>query len=255
MIAVPTEHFTLIKKDLKEAPTFVHSVLDLIIEGSVYADSDKYKSLLIQTASGLYFVTGYSSNELFLKSVSIFEKSVIQGKRFTLFSNESTWNQLIEKYLENKVKKIERYSFSFDLLTYKNRKRNNFKDYEVFKINNYIIEHSLEFDKKYYDEYWDSTENFLQNGIGFCVLEREKIISEGVSIFKSENYAEIDIITDSNYRGKGLASIVAEQFIDYCLSENIQPRWDCDVDNGASINLGSKLGFINPKKYAVYIIK
>nr|WP_241155096.1 GNAT family N-acetyltransferase [Rummeliibacillus sp. TYF005] len=41
----------------------------------------------------------------------------------------------------------------------------------------------------------------------------------------------------------------------YCLTENIQPRWDCDVDNVASINLGSKLGFIEPQKYAVYIMK
>lgn len=39
------------------------------------------------------------------------------------------------------------------------------------------------------------------------VCERGKVISEGVSIFKSENYAEIDIITDLNYRGKGLGSI------------------------------------------------
>jgi len=109
--------------------------------------------------------------------------------------------------------------------------------------------------KKYYDEYWDSIDNFLENGIGFCVKDKERVISEGVSIFKSKNYAEIDIITDSNYRGKGLASIVAEQFIDYCLSENIQPCWDCDVDNHASINLASKLGFINPEKYDVYTIK
>ncbi|WP_102272215.1 GNAT family N-acetyltransferase [Cytobacillus massiliigabonensis] len=256
MIEVSADHFTLLKKELKDAPTFAYSVLDLMIEGTVYADSDKYHSLLIQTASGLYFVTGHSSNKLFLKGiVSIFEKSVILGKRFTIFSNEETWNQSIEKYLEGKVRRIERYSFSFDLLTYKNRKRNNLQDYNILKKDNDLIEHSLEFDKKYFDEYWDTAENFLQNGIGFCVLEREKIISEGVSIFKSENYAEIDIITDLNYRGKGLASMVAEQFIDYCISQNIQPRWDCDVDNGASINLGSQLGFIDPQKYAVYIIK
>lgn len=77
----------------------------------------------------------------------------------------------------------------------------------------------------------------------------ERIISEAISIFKSKSYAEVDIMTDSNYRGKGLANIVAEQFIDHCLSRNIQPRWDCDVDNVASINLGSKLGFINPREY------
>ncbi|KQL37197.1 GNAT family N-acetyltransferase [Psychrobacillus sp. FJAT-21963] len=254
MIIVPKEHFNIIKEKIKEAPTFVFSVLDYIIKGTVLADSTNYESLLIKTDSGLYYVTGQSSDELFLKNiVRINEESVNQGKRFTLFSTNTTWNQAIEKCLDNKVRKIQRYGFSYDLVAYKNRKRSVNSEYDVTKINQYLIEHCLEFDKKYYEEYWDSTENFLQNGIGFCVKDGERIIGEVVSIFKSSNYAEVDIITDSNYRGKGLASIVAEQFIDYCLSHNIQPRWDCDVDNVASINLGSKLGFNNPKEYTVYI--
>jgi RimJ/RimL family protein N-acetyltransferase len=256
MIEVPKEHFKIIKEKIKEAPTFVFSVLDYIIEGTVYANATNYKSLLIKTNSGLYYVVGQSFDELFLKNlINVYEESVNQEKRFTLFSSDLAWSKAIEEHLDKKVRKIRRYAFSFDLETYKNRKRSDNGEYDVTKIHQHLIEHCLEFDKKYYDEYWDSTENFLQNGIGFCVKDKEKIISEGVSIFKSKNYAEVDIITDSNYRGKGLASIVAEQFLDYCLSHNIQPRWDCDVDNIASINLGSKLGFNNPKEYAIYIKK
>ena len=254
MITVPKEHFKIIKEKIIEAPTFVFSVLDRIIKGTVLADSSNYESLVISTDSGLSYVTGQSTDELFLKNiVRIHEASIKQGKRFTLFSSEANWNQAIEKCLEKKVRKIQRYAFSFDLMAFKNRKRSDFSVFNVTTINQYLIEHCLEFDEKYYEEYWDSTENFLQNGIGFCVMDGERIISEGVSIFKSSNYAEVDIITDSNYRGKGLASIVAEQFINYCVSHNIHPRWDCDVDNVASINLGSKLGFINPKEYTVYI--
>lgn len=254
MITVPKEHFNIIKNKIKEAPTFVYSVLDCIVKGTVFADSSNYESLVISTDSGLYYVIGRSSDELFLKNiVRIHEASIKQGKRFTLFSSETTWNQAIEKCLEQKVRKIKRYGFSFDLMKFKNRKRNDFSEFNITTINQFQIEHCLEFDKEYYDEYWDSTDNFLRNGIGFCVKDGERIISEGVSIFKSKNYAEVDIITDSNYRSKGLAYIVAEQFIDHCLSQNIQPRWDCDVDNIASINLGSKLGFISPKEYTVYI--
>ncbi|MEG0440361.1 MAG: GNAT family N-acetyltransferase [Solibacillus sp.] len=253
MITVPKEHFNLMKKKIEEAPTFVFSLLDSTIKGTVLADSTNYKSFLFQTDSGLYYVAGQLPDELFLKNlVSVFEASVNKGKRFTLFSPTPAWNQAIENHFDKRVRKIQRYAFSFDLITYKNRKRNEINEYNVIKINQYLIEHCLEFDKKYYDEYWGSVGNFLGNGIGFCVKDKEKIISEVVSIFKSNNYAEIDITTDLSYRGKGLASIVAEKFIDYCLSENIQPRWDCDVDNSASINLGSKLGFINPIKYSIY---
>lgn len=256
MIAVPKEHFSHIKKKIKEAPTFVFSVLDSTIKGTVFADSTNYKSLFIHTDSGLSYVAGQLPDELFLENlVSAFEASVNQGKRFTLFSPTTDWNQAIESHLHKKVRSIQRYAFSFDLNTYKNRKRSEICDYEISKINHYLVEHCLEFDKKYYDEYWGSISNFLENGIGFCVKDKEKVISEAVSIFKSNDYAEIDIITDSSYRGKGLASIVAEQFIDYCLSKNIQPRWECDVDNSASIKLGSKLGFINPVTYTIYTKK
>lgn len=47
------------------------------------------------------------------------------------------------------------------------------------------------------------------------------MISEAVSIFKSQQLAGIDIVTDSNYRGKGLASFMEEKYIDFC----IQPCW------------------------------
>ncbi|MFJ5764387.1 GNAT family N-acetyltransferase [Lysinibacillus sp. NPDC093210] len=253
MILVPKEHYSLIKNKLEEAPTFVFSVLDSTIEGTVYANCADYKSLLIQTDSGLYYIAGQTIDELLIQNlVKFFETSVYQAKRFTLFSANPAWDQVIEKHLNTRVGKIQRYAFSFDAMKYESRRRSDNYEYEVAKIDSLDIQHCLAFDKKYYNEYWDSTHNFIQNGIGFCVKDRGNIISECVSIFKSTKYAEIDIVTDLNYRGKGLASIVAEQFIDYCLAETIQPRWDCDVDNSASINLGSKLGFANARKYSVY---
>ncbi|MFJ7661255.1 GNAT family N-acetyltransferase [Lysinibacillus sp. NPDC097162] len=253
MILVPKEHYSLIKNKLEDAPTFVFSVLDSTIEGTVYADCADYESLLIQTDLGLYYITGHTIDELLIKNlIKFFEASVNQAKRFTLFSGNSSWDQAIEKCLNKHVGKIQRYAYSFDAMKYKSRRRIDNCEYDVAKIDPLDIQHCLEFDKKYYDEYWDSTDNFIQNGIGFCVKDRGKIISECVSIFKSSKYAEIDIVTDLNYRGKGLAGIVAEQFIDYCLAETIQPRWDCDVDNSASINLGSKLGFTNARKYSIY---
>lgn len=253
MIIVSKDHYQLIKTKLNEAPTFVFSILDSMIKGSVYADTVDYKTLLIATDSGLYYVAGQVSDERFLQHiVKIFDASVDQGKRFTLFSPSAAWDCAIEKYLKQQVGKIQRYAFSFDVHTYKKRTSSNKNEYDVAKIGQLEILHCLEFDSNYYDTYWDSTNNFIQNGIGFCVKDNAQVISESVSIFKSTKFAEIDIVTDSNYRGKGLASIVAEQFIDYCLAAHIQPRWDCDVDNRASINLGTKLGFINPQPYSVY---
>ena len=203
MITVPRKDFSFIIKKLKVAPTFVYSVLDSTIQGTVLADSSDYNALLIHTKAGLYYITGQVTNKLLENLVAIFEERVDKGERFTLFSYTPIWSQVIEQYFNEDLRKIERYAFSFDLLTYKNRKRNEVHDYEISKITSSIVEYSQEFNKKYYDEYWDSINNFLENGFGFCLIDNQRIISEAVSIFKCNNYAEIDIVTDLNYRGEG----------------------------------------------------
>ncbi|WP_409368707.1 GNAT family N-acetyltransferase [Lysinibacillus sp. 38-6] len=257
MIIVQKEHFQFIKTKVTEAPTFVYSILDGIIQGTVYADSTDYNTLLIHTDSGLHYVAGQPSYKQSVQTiVNIFDVAVTQGRRFTLFSPNVEWNVAIESCIaEQNVGKIHRYAFSFDEMTYKNSKGNHVSASRVSKINKMDIQHCLEFDNHYYNEYWGSVDNFIAKGIGFCVKDGERIISEAVSIFKSMKYAEIDIITDAHYRGQGLASIVAEQFIDDCLAKQIQPRWDCDIDNHASIKLGKNLGFTNPQQYAVYFKK
>ena len=54
-------------------------------------------------------------------------------------------------------------------------------------------------------------------------------------------------MTDSNFRGQGLASNIAETFIDHCLVNQLKPCWDCDISNTGSIHLGTKLGFTTPQ--------
>lgn len=106
MIIVSKDHYQLIKTKLNEAPTFVFSILDSMIKGSVYADTVDYKTLLIATDSGLYYVAGQVSDERFLQHiVKIFDASVDQGKRFTLFSPSAAWDCAIEKYLKQQVGK------------------------------------------------------------------------------------------------------------------------------------------------------
>ncbi|MDD1501962.1 GNAT family N-acetyltransferase [Lysinibacillus sp. CNPSo 3705] len=254
MIKVTAENYSIIKETIKNAPTFVYSILDQVIEGSVYTDNDSFRSLLFQTKSGICCVYGDSSSEQIVNKLEcLLEKSIEQSKRFTLFSYADDWNTKIEQRLNGHVKKLERYTFTFARNAYNDREKRELPDYEFMKIKQPQIEYCLEFDNQYYEEYWDSTNNFLENGFGFCLQHGDKIISEAVSIFKSQQFAEIDIVTDSNYRGNGLASVIAEKFIDYCIFNDIQPCWDCDSHNQASYHLGTKLGFSNPQKYVIYI--
>ncbi|MGE7672750.1 GNAT family N-acetyltransferase [Lysinibacillus sp. NPDC094403] len=254
MIKVTAENYSIIKEKIERAPTFVYSILDRVIDGIVYADNENLHSLLFQTKSGIYYVYGDSfSEQVVSKLAALLQESIEESKRFTLFSFSDDWNDKIEQRLDGHIKKLERYTFTFAKNAYNDRERRELLDYEFIKIKQPQIEHSLEFDNQYYEEYWGSTSNFLENGFGFCLQHGDNIVSEAVSIFKSRQFAEIDIVTDPNYRGKGLASLIAEKFIDYCLLNDIQPCWDCDIHNQASYHLGTKLSFSNPQKYAIYI--
>lgn len=254
MIKVTAENYSIIKETIERAPTFVYSILDQVIEGAVYANNESFQAILFQIRSGIFYVYGDSSSEQIINKIgSLLQESIEQSKRFTLFSYSNDWNIKIEQRLNGLVKKVERYTFTFAINSYNDREKRKLPEYEFIKIKQPQIGHCLEFDNEYYEEYWDSTNNFLENGFGFCLQHGDKIISEAVTIFKSHQFAEVDIVTDPNYRGKGLASFIAEKFIDYCILNDLQPCWDCDIHNQASYHLGTKLGFNKPQKYAIYI--
>ena len=59
------------------------------------------------------------------------------------------------------------------------------------------------------EEYWGSVENFLTNGIGFCVLHENQIVAQCTADCFAGEQIDIGIVTAPVYRHKGLASIAA----------------------------------------------
>jgi RimJ/RimL family protein N-acetyltransferase len=235
-------------------PTFTYSVLDGYIKGEVYADSSLPKTILIETYNGVYFVGGSENNEEFNQHlINLYRQRKSQNVRFTLFSSGEKWDSLIKDQLRNEVKQLHRYSYNFvggkELSSVHELPR----DYCIRRITPELIDKSLEFNRKYYEEYWGSVQNFIDRGFGYCILHNEKIVSECTSIFCSSKYTEIDIATSDSYRGQGLATVLAKIFIKNSLENNLIPGWDCDVSNNSSIRLALNLGFTNPNEYSIFV--
>lgn len=95
----------------------------------------------------------------------------------------------------------------------------------------------------------------MNDGFGFYIEQEGLIISECVSIFSGNGFAEIDIVTHEAHQGKGLAQAVATQFIEHCMQNDITPCWDCYVDNISSQKLANKLSFHNPIEYSLFVRK
>ncbi|MEW4238446.1 GNAT family N-acetyltransferase [Priestia megaterium] len=240
-----------------KTPTFAFSVVNHVIEGSVYVnDRMRPTSGFLRIPAGDYYVFGKGNDGVFNKSLYRYFVENVYGKekRFTVFTPSTDWEAFFDETFEPYVKKMMRSKYRF--VPSKVPSQYNLPDlYELKDFNSDALRKSKNFNESYIVDYWGSESHFLKNGLGVCVIHKENIVAECVSIFHSRTIAEIDIVTNPSYRGQGLGKIVGQEFIKKCLEKNVMPAWDCDNNNEASKVLASKLGFSNEESYALYVLK
>jgi RimJ/RimL family protein N-acetyltransferase len=93
------------------------------------------------------------------------------------------------------------------------------------------------------DWMWSSREKFCENGFGYAALLAEHIVCWCTAEYVSERKCGIGIETIQARQNRGIATATAAHFVDYCLSHNITPHWECSSRNIASIRVAEKLGF------------
>ena len=65
----------------------------------------------------------------------------------------------------------------------------------------------------------------------------------------ANNISEIDIATLNDYKKKGLAKIIAEEFIEDSIRRNISANWDCFEENTPSLRTAESLKFTRLREY------
>jgi GNAT superfamily N-acetyltransferase len=123
-------------------------------------------------------------------------------------------------------------------------------DYTVQRISKDNIHLLSVFNLEIGTKFWKSESDFLKNGFGFCILTKE---GEPVSICYAaclaRKTAEIDVATLPSFQQKGFARMVVIAFINYCLSNDITPNWDCFETNYGSLKTAQGLGFKQIAQY------
>jgi GNAT superfamily N-acetyltransferase len=100
---------------------------------------------------------------------------------------------------------------------------------------------------KYFFENFHSIHDFLERGIGYCIVHQNKIVCAATSMAASQGAIDIEIETVADYRKQGLATVVGAQLVAHCLKQGIEPRWL--AANEASERLAFKLGFARGDSY------
>lgn len=97
-----------------------------------------------------------------------------------------------------------------------------------------------------------SIDDFIRRLFGFCLLHEDTIVSWCLAEYLSGGNCGVGIETDESYRNRGVATLTASAFVDYCVANGITPYWDCWDSNLPSAAVAEKVGFEMAARYAVY---
>lgn len=97
-----------------------------------------------------------------------------------------------------------------------------------------------------------SPESFVSDGMGFAMLEGDRLVSGCTSFCRHPDGFEIQVDTHPEYRGKGFATTVSAAFILRCLELGQKPYWD--AANIRSMRLAQRLGFVFRSGYVAWLL-
>ncbi len=88
---------------------------------------------------------------------------------------------------------------------------------------------------------FESPEDFVARGIGFCVLHDGRVVSGASSYAICNRGIEIQVNTHADHQKRGLATAVSAALLVYCLEHGREPNWD--AANLTSARLAERLGY------------
>lgn len=90
---------------------------------------------------------------------------------------------------------------------------------------------------------WESKEQFLRNGYGYCLMKDKQFLACAFSSGISKEYVDIGVETAEEFRGKGYGKIAASAMVKETLKRKKKPVWGCDTLNEGSMRLACSIGF------------
>ncbi|MGZ9585829.1 GNAT family N-acetyltransferase [Paenibacillus marinisediminis] len=171
------------------------------------------------------------------------------------------WKERIEAvHYQHKhsIEKLVRYAFKKDPAHLDRKHIQSFlsalpEGYELRKIDHSIASdpslHKLSED---FTGQFNSIEDYLHRGIGYCILHEGQVVCGASSYSIYDHGIEIELATHPEHRRLGLATAATSALIVDCLDRGIYPSYD--AANAVSAALAQKLGYILHGSYDTYYI-
>ncbi|MBQ9610133.1 MAG: GNAT family N-acetyltransferase [Lachnospiraceae bacterium] len=218
------------------------SIAEMNQYGEVYKDGD---SILIWHYCGFAFLYGVCDNvfleTIYNKFLSSFSNL---SRRFILLSA----NPRVIEFFQNRHDIVFGQRYNFEYLSDNPLISSEIRpEYQVYQFNKELFDNTPGRITPRFS--WRDASEFLNHGIGYCVLYNERAVSWAFSAAVSSDEIDIGIETVSDFRHMGLGLAVAEKMIKFCFEHHKRPVWSCDANNIASQKIAKKLGFIKCSEY------
>ncbi len=215
-------------------------------------------------ANNVFYLSGDEDNRQFNDDLAgLLESKVIPNLslKHRIYFRIRTTSKAWTNKLSSIFKKADLKQGCYMFFSHKNQVKLNWANkipagFELKLIDEDFLSNSnyenIEVVKRGIHQMWTSIKRFMKHGFGFSLIKGCKIVSWCTSEYMSKDRCGIGIETLRQYQNRGLATIVASAFVRHSLQRNIEPYWDCFVENLASRRVAEKVGFIKEQNYQIY---
>lgn len=228
-------------------------LIDSVIEGnfgSAYVDSVSHPSVA-RLDSGAFTMLG--GNPLVTGAKDLLRFAPI----YYVTPQDNEWRNLLQREFGARISAISFTDFSsgsLDLTQLAKLIGAVPPTFELKRIDKPLAEQvPSDMGNAYFFENFESIDDFLGRGIGFCILHQDKVVSAATSMAHSSQAIDIEIETVPGFRKRGLGAAVGAKLVSHCLEQRIEPRWL--AANAVSERLALKLGYVQGETYETYAIQ
>ncbi len=229
-----------------------------VIEGNpgwIFVDDPKKPRAALVYARGMkgFYLVGHSQG---LKLKPFLEKVIIprlkeQGLRwFEVSGDRNDWDAVIEEIFQDRdVSSFTQYVYLSTGII-RELKTSIEEGYELKKIDREILGYGGLV--KEILQFWDSYDDYLARGYGYCIPYRGEVVSLIYSSFVAGNVHTVGVETKKEHQKKGLGLLVSHALLLDLIKQGMVMYWDCSKSNVASWHLAERLGLSRTWQYQVY---
>ena len=231
-----------------------------VLEGSqrgqvfVSGESDSGAAFVVNNFGFSCLIESDEVDERFERGLTelLAARDPVRSSYLLWYEPPSRWQTKLDLYETVKRRERVRFEFRKEHANYLNEPANSPAGFQLLVMTPHLLASAEKFGLKLESRFWSSADDFIAHGLGVCLVKDGEVVSLCYAAAVADELAEVDVVTDTQFRGQGLATIVAQEFNRLSVRSGITPTWDCFDYNTGSIKLAQRLGFVEVRRYPFY---